>query len=113
MLSVVVVALAFTAPSSVCSRRQALQIGAGVGSLGFGLMPAHAEMYGDGKAGDSRQGALARELKYAKAGEETEEFKKAEAKRIARESGAKAKEETAEEAMKRLGLRTYSDAVAS
>ena len=90
MLNVMVAALAFTAPS-LFSRRHALQIGASVGGLGFGLMPAHAEMYGDGKAGDSRQGALARELKFAKAGEETEEFKKAEAKRIARESGAKAK----------------------
>ena len=118
MLHFAVSALAFTSPSasqsSVVSRRQAMGsiFGAGVGALSLaGATAAHAELYGDGKAGDTAQGAAARALKFAKAGEETEAFKVAERKRIEASnraaSGQKAKEETAEEAMARLGLRSY------
>merc|ERR1719327_1165112 len=82
------------------SRRRALGsfVGAGLGAFGL-LGAARAEMYGDGKAADKSQGAAARQLKFAKAGEETEAFKIAEAKRAEAAaryaSGQKAKEETA------------------
>lgn len=112
LASIVCSALAFSAPpSATVSRRDALMASMGAASV-FGAAPvAFAEMYGDGKAADKSQGASARQLKFAKNGEETEAFKQAEAKRAEAErrfaSGAKAKEETAEEAMARLGLKTY------
>ena len=68
-------------------------------------------MYGEGKTTEKGQGERARQLKFAKAGEETDAFKQAEAKRAALAAGQKPREETAEEAMARLGLRSYGDAV--
>ena len=130
MLNFVVIALAFASPTSskteALSRRQAVGrlLGATGATLALGASTAaRAEMYGDGKAADKSQGAVARQLKFAKAGEETEAFKQAEAKREEAqrriESGRttglvqKATEETAEEAMARLGLRTYTQAVSA
>eukprot|EP00322_Chrysochromulina_rotalis_P004232 CAMPEP_0115846766 /NCGR_PEP_ID=MMETSP0287-20121206/10030_1 /TAXON_ID=412157 /ORGANISM="Chrysochromulina rotalis, Strain UIO044" /LENGTH=100 /DNA_ID=CAMNT_0003300567 /DNA_START=71 /DNA_END=373 /DNA_ORIENTATION=+ len=98
--------------SESLSRRQAVGslLGATVGTIAVlgSVSAAHAEMYGDGKAADKSQGAQARQLKFAKPTEETDAFKKAEAKRAeVQRSGIKPKEETAEEAMARLGLKTY------
>ena len=80
MLHVLVAALSLTpttckagAPTTVVSRRQAMGRFAGA-ACAFGITAAaHAEMYGDGKAA-AGQGVLARELKFAKAGDETEAF---------------------------------------
>ena len=119
MLQVLVAALALNAPlskSHTVSRRQAVGSASAFFALSVATPAAHAEMYGDGKAA-AGQGEQARAIKFAKAGDETEAFKKAEAKRAEAASryasGQKPKEETAEEAMARLGLRTYGDAVAS
>lgn len=98
-------------PAPVLSRRQAVQTAISALSVLGAAEGASAEMYGEGKVADSQQGAQARALKFAKAGEETEAFKKAEAKRAEAQrlaaSGQRPKEETPEEALARLGLKTY------
>ena len=80
---------------------------------------ANAEYYGEPppklSAGEYKEAlAAAKEYKYAArpvAGNEGAAFKEAEAKRVAaakaREAGIKPKEETAEETMARLGLKTF------
>lgn len=73
-------------------------------------MPAFAELYGDGKAPKVAQAASvanAKAIKFAKAGEESDAFKQAEAKRIARESGKPIAKASTEDDLARLGLKTY------
>ena len=96
-------------PVKTPTRRQAVRslLGASVGAFGL-LRAAHGAVP---KEKNPQQGANARALKLSKGGEETEAFKENERKRKEAEarqaSGQKAKEESVEEQMARLGLKTY------
>eukprot|EP00308_Calcidiscus_leptoporus_P022825 CAMPEP_0119378118 /NCGR_PEP_ID=MMETSP1334-20130426/47417_1 /TAXON_ID=127549 /ORGANISM="Calcidiscus leptoporus, Strain RCC1130" /LENGTH=170 /DNA_ID=CAMNT_0007397233 /DNA_START=27 /DNA_END=540 /DNA_ORIENTATION=- len=57
--------------------------------------------------------AAAKAYKLSQPGEETAEFRAAEKQRAARAAGGAVKDESTEDAMKRLGLRTYGDAIKS
>ena len=112
--------LAFSAPPSAVSRRDALVGFAGAASaLQFPRL-ASAEYYGEPPpkgSGAEYKDALqaAKDFKYAArpvAGNESAEFKAAEKRRndaaAARAAGQKPKEETAAETMARLGLKAAS-----
>ena len=97
------------------SRRDFLVGAAGAAAASVVPLSARAEMYGEGKApkvGSQAESVMkAKEVKFAKAGDETEAFKKAEAKRREAQrlydSGQKPRQETTEETMARLGLKAY------
>ena len=95
------------------SRRLALARLAGAGSLLAAVPNAHAGMGKEAKVDQTESIAKAKAFKYEArpvAGNESPQFLEAEKKRkaaqLALERGEKPKEETAAEAMARLGLKT-------
>merc|ERR1719174_2871354 len=115
MLALLVGGLLSFAPPQQLSRREAVRA-AGVASLvGIGLapLPTFAQRSALVPKSNAASTASFKAYQLSKPGEATPEFLAAEKKRNEAAAGGARKGETADEEMKRLGLRTFNDAVAS
>lgn len=105
-----------TGPSVPRTRRDVILAGFGAGAALALPAPALAQRSALIPRSSAESTASFKAYQVSKPGEETEAFKAAEKRRLAGANGGYGttpKEETAEETMRRLGMKTYSDALAS
>ena len=101
-------------PSVPRTRRDVILAGFGAGAAALALpAPALAQRSSLIPRSSSESTASFKSYQLSKPSEETEAFKAAEKRRLAGGYGTTPKEETAEETMRRLGMKTYGDALAS
>ena len=104
-------------PAVPRTRRDVLLAGFGAGAAALALpAPALAQRSGLIPRQSAESTASFKEFQLSKPGEETDAFKAAEKRRVAGNNGAVGstpKEETAEQTMARLGIKTYGDSLAS
>lgn len=117
LLAATSLSLAWSAGPAVSSRRDVLLAGFGAGAAALSLpAPALAQRSGLIPRQSKESTESFREFQLSKPGEETEAFKLAEKRRRDGAQGAigsTPKEETAEQTMARLGIKTYGDSLAA
>jgi len=113
MTSLVVSFLSWSAGPAVSSRRDVLLAGFGAGAALSLPAPALAQRSGLIPRQSKEATDSFREFQLSKPSEETEAFKQAEKRRNSGTIGAKPKEESADETMKRLGIKSYGDSMAA
>lgn len=99
-------------PSVPRTRRDVILAGAGAAALALPT-PALAQRSALIPRSSKESTESFKAYKLSKPSEETEAFKAAEKRRIAGGYGTTPKEETAEETMRRLGMKTYGESLAS
>ena len=101
-------------PSVPRTRRDVILAGFGAGAAALALpTPALAQRSALIPRSSKESTESFKAYKLSKPSEETEAFKAAEKRRIAGGYGTTPKEETAEETMRRLGMKTYGESLAS
>merc|ERR1719263_360132 len=111
MLGLLSLGLAFNA-GAVSSRRELLA-GLGLGAALSSPAPALAQRSALIPRSSKESTESFRQYRVSKPSDETEAFKQAEKRRLTANVGSIPKEETAEQTMRRLGMMSYSDSLAS
>ena len=110
--SLLVTGWSSSGPSVPRTRRDVILAGAGAAALALPT-PALAQRSALIPRSSKESTESFKAYKLSKPSEETEAFKAAEKRRIAGGYGTTPKEETAEETMRRLGMKTYGESLAS